>query len=119
MAAPRKASDVETAGLAEAKVFFEKIGGYVQAELSGTCEDFKLLEQMNDMTAKKYEEMASLANSLNRSTEDLNSKYQELQPYLAQIDALDDSIKQLEQIATSVDSYSRRLEAKFKALERR
>lgn len=42
-----------------------------------------------------------------------------LQPYLDQIDQIEDSVIKLEQAAYKLDAYSKRLEAKFKALEKR
>lgn len=41
-----------------------------------------------------------------------------LQPYLEQIDQIEDSVAKLEQAAYKLDAYSKRLEAKFKHLEK-
>lgn len=49
----------------------------------------------------------------------MNGKYQELQPYLDQIDQIDDSVERLYQAALKLDSYSKRLEQKYKELEKR
>lgn len=42
-----------------------------------------------------------------------------LQPYLDQIEQIEDSVVKLEQAAYKLDAYSKRLEAKFKSLEKR
>lgn len=42
-----------------------------------------------------------------------------LLPYLQQIDQIEDSVVKLEQAAYKLDIYSKRLEAKFKSLEKR
>ncbi len=42
-----------------------------------------------------------------------------LEPLLLQIDQIEDSVNKLEQAAYKLDSYSKRLEAKFKILEKR
>nr|CAD7442419.1 unnamed protein product [Timema bartmani] len=42
-----------------------------------------------------------------------------LQPYLEQIDQIEDSVTKLEQAAYKLDAYSKRLELKFKHLEKR
>lgn len=40
-------------------------------------------------------------------------------PLLGQIDQLEDNVTKLEQAAYKLDAYTKRLEAKFKALEKR
>lgn len=42
-----------------------------------------------------------------------------LQPYLEQIDQIEDSVTKLEQAAYKLDAYSKRLEARLKNLEKR
>lgn len=39
-------------------------------------------------------------------------------PYLEQIDQIEDSVIKLEQAAYKLDAYTKRLEAKFKSLEK-
>lgn len=42
-----------------------------------------------------------------------------LEPYLSQIDQIEDSVLKLEQAAFKLDAYAKRLEAKYKSLEKR
>ncbi|ESO98233.1 hypothetical protein LOTGIDRAFT_231346 [Lottia gigantea] len=98
---------------------FQKTAEYVQGELEGTIEDYRLLEKMNKVTVGKYSEMKNIATSIESALRDLNVKYRSLQPYLEQIDQIEDSVASLEQAAYSLDHYSKRLEAKFKALEKK
>jgi len=42
-----------------------------------------------------------------------------LEPYLSQIDQIEDSVSKLEQAAFKLDAYAKRLEAKYKSLEKR
>ncbi|XP_005098058.1 biogenesis of lysosome-related organelles complex 1 subunit 2 [Aplysia californica] len=98
---------------------FQKTAEYLQGELDGTIEDYKLLEKMNSVTMNKYSEMKHIALSISGALKDLNEKYQRLHPYLQQIDLVEESVTDLERAAYSLDQYSKRLEIKFKVLEKR
>ncbi len=63
--------------------------------------------------------MRQITGNIARGMDQLNEKYRELQPYLDQIDQIDESMTRLEQAAFKLDAYSKRLEAKFKALEKK
>merc|ERR1712150_134931 len=98
---------------------FSKTSEYLKGELVCTAEDYKLLEQMNKGPITRYVEMKHIAHNIGKSMKDLNEKYQSLQPYLDQIDQVEESVASLEQAAYKLDAYSKRLEAKFKQLEKR
>ncbi|OWF40352.1 biogenesis of lysosome-related organelles complex 1 subunit 2-like [Mizuhopecten yessoensis] len=98
---------------------FQKTAEYLRGEMEGTIEDYKLLENMNKITIAKYSEMKQLAQDISTSLQDLNDKYKTLQPYLEQIDHIEENVSNLEQAAYKLDVYSKRLEAKFRALEKR
>ncbi|XP_067828523.1 biogenesis of lysosome-related organelles complex 1 subunit 2 [Heptranchias perlo] len=98
---------------------FTKMAVYLQGELTATCEDYKLLENMNKLTSLKYLEMKEIAVNINRNLKDLNQKYASLQPYLDQINQIEEQVAALEQAAYRLDAYSKKLEAKFKKLEKR
>ncbi|XP_044743303.1 biogenesis of lysosome-related organelles complex 1 subunit 2 [Chrysoperla carnea] len=102
-----------------ATTMFQKTADYLYGELTATHEDYKLLENMNQTTISKYSEMKKIASSVSKTMIELNGKYEALQPYLEQIDQIEDSITKLEQAAYKLDAYSKRLEAKFKQLEKR
>nr|XP_015835998.1 PREDICTED: biogenesis of lysosome-related organelles complex 1 subunit 2-like [Tribolium castaneum] len=74
---------------------------------------------MNRATITKYSDMKHIAANVSKSMQELNEKYNSLQPYLQQIDQIEDSVVKLEQAAYKLDAYSKRLEAKFKSLEKR
>ncbi|XP_072347542.1 biogenesis of lysosome-related organelles complex 1 subunit 2 isoform X2 [Scyliorhinus torazame] len=101
------------------KDMFTKMSAYLQGELTATCEDYKLLENMNKLTGLKYLEMKEIAVNINRNLKDLNQKYASLQPYLDQINQIEEQVTALEQAAYRLDAYSKKLEAKFKKLEKR
>ncbi|KAK7888637.1 hypothetical protein WMY93_024197 [Mugilogobius chulae] len=64
---------------------FEKMAIFLQGELTATCEDYRLLENMNKLTSLKYMEMKDISINISRNLQDLNNKYASLQPYLDQI----------------------------------
>lgn len=97
---------------------FAKTADYLQGELVTTSEDYKLLEQMNKATSNKYSEMRFIASGISKAMAELNEKYRGLQSYLQQIDEIEESVSNLEQAAYKIDAYSKRLEAKYKQLER-
>ncbi|XP_046663936.1 biogenesis of lysosome-related organelles complex 1 subunit 2 [Homalodisca vitripennis] len=102
-----------------ATTMFQKTADYLLGEMTVTHEDYKLLEAMNQATVTKYSDMRQIAGNISRTMGELNEKYKSLQPYLDQIDQLEDSVTKLEQAAFKLDAYSKRIEAKFKALEKR
>ncbi|XP_063322905.1 biogenesis of lysosome-related organelles complex 1 subunit 2 [Pelmatolapia mariae] len=98
---------------------FEKMAIFLQGELTGTCEDYRLLENMNKITSLKYMEMKDISINISRNLQDLNNKYASLQPYLDQINQIEEQVSALEQAAYKLDAYSKKLEARFKKLEKR
>ncbi|XP_072038957.1 biogenesis of lysosome-related organelles complex 1 subunit 2-like [Amphiura filiformis] len=98
---------------------FSKMTDYLRGDLASTAEDYKLLEQMNRLTTDKYGEMKQMGLEIGKSMKDLNDKYRNIQPYLDQIDQVEESVANLEQAALRLEAYSKRLEAKFKQLEKK
>ncbi|XP_037530786.1 biogenesis of lysosome-related organelles complex 1 subunit 2 [Nematolebias whitei] len=98
---------------------FEKMAVFLQGELTATCEDYRLLENMNKLTSLKYMEMKDISINISRNLQDLNNKYASLQPYLDQINKIEEQVSALEQAAYKLDAYSKKLEARFKKLEKR
>ncbi|XP_061894714.1 biogenesis of lysosome-related organelles complex-1 subunit 2-like isoform X2 [Entelurus aequoreus] len=98
---------------------FEKMSVFLQGELTATCEDYRLLENMNKLTGLKYMEMKDISINISRNLQDLNNKYASLQPYLDQINQIEEQVSALEQAAYKLDGYSKKLEARFKKLEKR
>ncbi|XP_053163177.1 biogenesis of lysosome-related organelles complex 1 subunit 2 isoform X3 [Hemicordylus capensis] len=89
---------------------FNKMAIYLTGELTATSEDYKLLENMNKLTSLKYLEMKDIAINISRNLKDLNQKYAGLQPYLEQINLIEDQVAALEQAAYKLDAYSKKLE---------
>ncbi|XP_011454403.1 biogenesis of lysosome-related organelles complex 1 subunit 2-like isoform X2 [Crassostrea angulata] len=98
---------------------FQKSAEYLHGELEGTIEDYKLLETLNKITITKYTDMKEFTENISRGLQELNEKYSNLHPFLEQINQIDENVTALEQAAYKLDNYSKRLESKFKALEKR
>uniref|UniRef100_A0A803V2W4 Biosis of lysosomal organelles complex 1 subunit 2 n=3 Tax=Passeriformes TaxID=9126 RepID=A0A803V2W4_FICAL len=91
------------------KDMFSKMATYLTGELTATSEDYKLLENMNKLTSLKYLEMKDIAINISRNLKDLNQKYADLQPYLEQINLIEEQVAALEQAAYKLDAYSKKL----------
>ncbi|KAL3282291.1 hypothetical protein HHI36_005479 [Cryptolaemus montrouzieri] len=98
---------------------FNKTAEYLYGELTSSLDDYRLIEEMNQVTTAKYNDMKHIAANVSKSLVELNAKYESVIPLLEQIDQLEDSVTKLEQAAFKLDAYSKRLEAKFKTLEKR
>ncbi|KAG4074029.1 hypothetical protein HA402_014234 [Bradysia odoriphaga] len=95
---------------------FQKTHSYVSHELNTSLEDYKLLENMQKLTISKYSDMNQIAENLVTSSSELKQKFEELMPYLAEIDEIEKTVNDLEAAAFKLDAYSLRLESKFNEL---
>ncbi|KAL0277628.1 UNVERIFIED_CONTAM: hypothetical protein PYX00_004854 [Menopon gallinae] len=99
-----------------ANTMFQKCSEFLLGELTSTQEDYKLLENMNRVAIRKYSDMKQIAGNIAKCMKEVDEKYKALQPYLEQIDQIEDSVNKLEQAAYKLDAYSRRLENQYKML---
>ena len=97
---------------------FQKTGEYLQEELTATHADYRLLERLNKEAISKYAELKTISANVSQSLDAINAKYKKLQPVLDNINQIDDSVTKLEQAAYKLAAYSKRLEAKFKEMEK-
>lgn len=95
-----------------------KGGEFLRSELALTLDDYRLLEKMNLVTAEKFSKMSLTGDSVATTQEQLRKQYAQLEPYLAAVDTLDEKVTRLEEMAYAVDAYTKRLEARFKQLEK-
>ncbi|XP_058837845.1 biogenesis of lysosome-related organelles complex 1 subunit 2 [Topomyia yanbarensis] len=96
---------------------FQKTGDYISHELSSTVEDYKLIENMNKAMLGKVFEMKQMSESIASKNSELNRKYEELKPLLKKIEDIESTVDKLEAAAYQLDSYTVRLENKFKTLK--
>ena len=97
---------------------FVKLTDYLNGELAVTVEEYQLLLKLNQMTTMKYEEMTNFASRLQQSSQTLNEKFTSMQPYCDHIDQVEASVTALEQTAYRLDAYCKRLEMKFREMEK-
>lgn len=101
-----------------ANTMFQKTGEYLQEELTATHADYRLLERLNKETIAKYTELKTITSNVAQSLDALNEKSRKLQPILDNINEIDDSATKLERAAYKLAWYSKRLEFKFKDIEK-
>ena len=123
-------------------VLLEKMAAYVEGEAEISLEDYRLLRAMNLAAAERYFGMAESSADLVAFAERLQSKCETMLPQLSQvrdepspsplararecasacvfvcqIDVLEAQVTELEGAVEQLDSYSKRLESKFTALQ--
>eukprot|EP00457_Paulinella_chromatophora_P019888 gb/GEZN01021716.1/.p1 GENE.gb/GEZN01021716.1/~~gb/GEZN01021716.1/.p1 ORF type:complete len:127 (-),score=33.22 gb/GEZN01021716.1/:226-606(-) len=98
---------------------FEKLGAYINGELTASAQDYQLLEKLNKVATEKYKGMTEKAVELLRVMDDINKQNLDLEPHLEQILLLNNNIIQLEEIVMQLDKYTQNLEVQFKRAYRR
>jgi biogenesis of lysosome-related organelles complex 1 subunit 2 len=96
------------------KDMIKSTGDCISGEIEMCIADYKLLEQMNKAVTEKYKNLTKYSSSINSEMDKLNEAYAALMPMLSQIDQVEKCVSELEESANKLDSYSKRLEAKFK-----
>jgi len=95
---------------------FAELAKYIEGELTMTSEDYRLLEQMNQLTRQRYLEMTATAERLVTTMTTVQTKYQQLESFLPQIDALVAGVSELETTVQAIDDYTAQVERRVDAL---
>ncbi|XP_071033950.1 biogenesis of lysosome-related organelles complex 1 subunit 2 isoform X3 [Parasteatoda tepidariorum] len=105
---------------------FQKSAEYIEAELAVAQDDYKLLTELNKECDMTYAGLRKIGGNLNKQLKEMTEKHLDfrekdaaLKPYLEMIDSINESTSKLEAVAYMMDAYTKRLEAKFKSLEKR
>nr|CAB3225739.1 biogenesis of lysosome-related organelles complex 1 subunit 2-like [Phallusia mammillata] len=98
---------------------FQKMTLYLHGEVESTVEDYSLLERMNKVTTEKYGGMLQTAKQVGDSLRLINQKFVNLRPYLEQIEQIEQTVLSLEQAAYKLDAYTKKLEEKFRRIDRK
>ena len=98
---------------------FKKMNVYLQGEVESTIQDYSLLQEMNVVTSERYEKMLQTAKNVGDTLYGINSKIRELQPYLHQIEEIEQNVLILEKTANKLDTYTKQLEERFQKIEKR
>jgi biogenesis of lysosome-related organelles complex 1 subunit 2 len=96
------------------KDMIQTAGDYIQTEIDICVSDYKVLERMNQMVTEKYKSLDKNSANITNEMKKLNEAYSNLMPLLSQIDDIENAITGLEQSANKLDSYSKKLETKYK-----
>ncbi|KAJ3085899.1 hypothetical protein HK102_013700 [Quaeritorhiza haematococci] len=86
-----------------------KVGDFLKSEILVAAEDYRLIEGMNNLMRDKYIDMSSQAQQLITASAALQNTYQDVEPYIHQISEVEKQVLQLEQLASELDDYTKRL----------
>ncbi|KAI8089658.1 biogenesis of lysosome-related organelles complex-1 subunit 2-domain-containing protein [Halteromyces radiatus] len=91
---------------------FRKLTDYTRAELQVTVEDCQLLQTMNKTTKDKYSQMSLMSQRLMKEMSKVQNTYADFDSFIKQIDDIHQQAQEMEEIAKSLDQYSKYLEDK-------
>ncbi|KAK0400207.1 hypothetical protein QR680_003404 [Steinernema hermaphroditum] len=94
-----------------------KVSAYIQGQIEGTIDDYKLLEDMNKTSTQRYADMKQVTKRVSEKITELNKKYDAIHPFLDQIDEIDQATKRLEEAAAVLGNYVSGLETRFRSLQ--
>ncbi|KAG0042464.1 biogenesis of lysosome- organelles complex 1 subunit 2 [Gryganskiella cystojenkinii] len=97
---------------------FRKIAEYIKSELLARGEDYKLLENMNNLTKERYGELAVVAQELMQEVGKLRTTYSDFEPYIARIDEISQQAETISNIASELDEYTKSLETRLKRISK-
>ncbi|KAE9546223.1 hypothetical protein FO519_010565, partial [Halicephalobus sp. NKZ332] len=84
---------------------YDKVSTFVMGQVSSTVADYKLIEDMNNATAQRYSDMKQVASTISGRLTELEEKYENLRPYLQQVDEIEAASKRLEAVVNNFEPY--------------
>ncbi|KAI3421946.1 hypothetical protein GPALN_012485 [Globodera pallida] len=97
-----------------AQLASDRLYAYMQGQIQGTIDDYKLLEDMNTATSQRYADMEQVTGTISDRLAQLQAKYEELRPFLEQIDEIDEASRRMDAAVNTLETYVSALEAKLK-----
>ncbi|KAI8800830.1 biogenesis of lysosome-related organelles complex-1 subunit 2-domain-containing protein [Cladochytrium replicatum] len=88
-----------------------KVSDDVKAEITSAGQEYALMEAMNVQIRDRYAEYELTAQNLVGFSSQLRSLYDEMEPYVKQIDEIERQVSEIETIAIELDAYTKRLES--------
>eukprot|EP00049_Salpingoeca_infusionum_P018771 m.358716 g.358716 ORF g.358716 m.358716 type:complete len:129 (+) comp18252_c0_seq1:71-457(+) len=101
------------------KDMFEKLGACVSHDLQTSCQEYALLQRMNEVAQHECETMQTSVREAHGHMDTIQQQYAEMQSKFAQVDELCSGIDQLNDVVQQLDTYSKQLETRFKEISRR
>jgi chromosome segregation ATPase len=93
---------------------FERITNLIQGEMQAGFNELKLLKNMNDHVAKRYEGMARRSEAIASQIAEMKEQYEKLAPFFKQIDEIDANVTELANIVQYLDKQTKNLELQLK-----
>ena len=90
---------------------FSGIAELAGGELRATAEEFQLLENVNRVAAARYAEIADTVGSLEGVMQEIVDQHASLATHVAEIEAVDKSVRGLEDTVAALDAYTAKLAA--------
>ncbi|XP_076941822.1 biogenesis of lysosome-related organelles complex 1 subunit 2 [Bidens hawaiensis] len=97
------------------KDLFSNVSDIIKADLQGTNNTLKLLENMNLKVAEEYKGFGDVASGLRVFVEQLKAKSDNFDEYVRQIDAIEQQVTDLEVVISMLDKYVSLLESKVQS----
>eukprot|EP00669_Euglena_mutabilis_P001376 TRINITY_DN1172_c0_g1_i1.p1 TRINITY_DN1172_c0_g1~~TRINITY_DN1172_c0_g1_i1.p1 ORF type:complete len:137 (-),score=40.48 TRINITY_DN1172_c0_g1_i1:133-492(-) len=113
---PPAATDRDAAAGVALERAFQQAGAVVQGETELYVRDLQLLQDVNTALAAKYATMCHTGQHVKESLTVLHQKYEDLEPYFAQVEEINRNVEQLEAAVASLDEYTKRLAAALQAV---
>ncbi|GAU95453.1 hypothetical protein RvY_07068-2 [Ramazzottius varieornatus] len=92
---------------------------YLKSEFEVTAEDYRLIQEMNNVSTEKYAQLLVTTKNAKTSLKTTNDRFSCIKPFLDRIDLVETQVNELERTIFRLDTYAKQLEARFKAVEKR
>lgn len=92
---------------------FTTINAYMEGEMSVHVEEWKFVEQCNEVLRQRYGRLGERADTIAEAVKDTQAQLDLLPTYFSKVDDLERNLEALETVARGLDEYTKALEARF------